>query len=700
LSEILDFPEVRKISKTAKNILQKRYYDKNETEWADVVNRSVNFVLKNDTSWRKEATRQMMLNTYSVPNSPCLVNAGKEKIGGLAACFVVDFPDSIEGIFKTKLDFALIARKGGGCGTSLSKIRPEGAVVCGSTHGYAGGPIKFADTICHDAEALSQAGFRNMAIMLSMSVYHPDIIKFITAKTEEGKMSNANISVMVDDKFMQAVENNEKYWTEFNGVKYNEYDAKSIFDMMVEGMWKNGEPGTLFKSRIDDSPYKYAGEEIFSTNPCLTGDMKLLTKDGYKTFSELSEKDVYIIDYHGNSQLGKVFPTGVKEVIELSLSNGSNLKCTPDHFILSTSSVFPIHAKDTLGLFLEQYYIDGSEKYELPRVTNIKLLGKEPVYDFSLPELHWGVVNDLIVHNCSEQPLPINGLCDIMSIDLSKFVKKDKSVDWERLELATQLTIRFLDSVLDVTAYPTKEIEQWSKDNRAIAGGIMGFADYCLMREIAYGSQESLDELGNLLGFISKIAEYESIQMGKELGVPIMCQNLPIPRRNITLTTIAPTGTVSLIAGCSSGLEPIFSEVTIRNDKTGTYTFENDLVSKPYFRCAVSANGAQEVTWEEHINVLSTAQKYIDSGVSKTVNFPNHTRRETIAKAVMKAWKQNCKGLAVYRNGSRKDEVLSPKNMKKDKCPKCGSDIIEVEGKKRCVSCKQLFEEKSPTYYD
>lgn len=563
------FPEVREISKTAMNILQKRYFSEGETTWEDIVNRVIDYVLVNSINEDKELTRQIIKNRYFIPNSPCLVNAGKKNTG-LCACFVVDFPDTIEGIYKTKLDFALIARKGGGCGTSLTKIRPEGSKVAGSTHGYAGGGVKFADTISHDADALTQSGFRSMAIMFTESVYQPDIIKFITAKEEEGKISNANISVMVDNKFMQAVEKNEKYWTEFNGEQYNEYDARTIFDLIIEGMWKNGEPGILFKDRIDDSPYKYTGQEIFSTNPC------------------------------------------------------------------------------------------------------------------------------------SEQPLPPNGVCNISSLDLSKFLNPNKQINYNKLEIATRLGIRFLDSVIDATSYPTKEIENWAKENRAIAMGIMGFADYCLMKEIAYGSQESINELDQLLNFIYMISEDESIKLGKELGIPKMCQKLPIPRRNITLMTVAPTGTVSLIAGCSSGIEPIFSEITIRNDKTGTYTFENNLASKPYFRCAVSSNGATEVTWEEHIKILATAQKHIDSGVSKTINFPTHTHRETIAKAVFMAWKEGCKGLAVYRNGSRKTEVLSPKNLKKDKCPSCGNDMVDINGEKKCTFCnnKELKSEQSSTYYD
>jgi len=834
------FKEVRPISDTAMKILRKRYFAEGENEWKDVVKRVVDHVVGNNDDEQYQLTYDMIQNRYFIPNSPCLANSGLQN-GGLLACFTLDFPDNIEGIYKTKLDFALIARKGGGCGITLSKIRPKGSKVKGSTHSHAGGPVAFANTICHDMEVVSQNGLRNMAIMLTMSVYHPDILEFITAKEEEGKLSNANMSVVIDNIFMKKVENDETYWTGFDsGSGYafiNEYKARDIFNLIVEGAWKNGEPGILFYDRMNDSPYK---EEILCTNPC------------------------------------------------------------------------------------------------------------------------------------SEQPLPFNGSCNLGSLDVSKFLLENKTLDLESLEVATRLGVRFLDTVIDRTSYPTKEIEQFSLNHRAIGLGIMGLADYYLMREVAYGSDKSIEELEFILDFIYKMAEDESIILGEEKGIPKNCKELSIPRRNITVTTIAPTGTTSLIAGCvigdteihtitgkkkikdligteqyiycsgkdeilvrkahdirktkekaevwkikfdtddeliltpdhkvmlsngtwkrtdelkfgdsirefhksiwvnkdnsihstalymtnlprkfnhiaiaeykygrkikkseavhhtdlnhlndsienleilsrtkhknihsvgisnwskansgktyeeifgdgrakilkenksekmsgegnhrfgyllsdeekvliskktkeamarpdireryligmkkrrsgrnhkviyvgfhgyedvynmevgevenyvangvivhncSSGIEPIFSEITIRNDKTGTYTFENNLAEKSYFRCAVSANGSQEVTWEEHIKILAAAQKHIDSGVSKTINFPNHTHRDTFAKAIMLAWRNNCKGLAMYRDKSRLVQVLTPQSVKKDKCPVCGDDILKIAGCKKCIKC-------------
>jgi len=285
-------------------------------------------------------------------------------------------------------------------------------------------------------------------------------------------------------------------------------------------------------------------------------------------------------------------------------------------------------------------------------------------------------------------------------LDIGKFLTKNKQIDWDKLEFSTRLAVEFLDSVIDKTTYPTKEIGDWSFANRPIGLGIMGYADYLLMTQTAYGSEKAIEELEKILEFIYNIALDESEKRGKEFGIPFECSKLSSPRRNITILTIAPTGTISLIAGCSSGIEPIFSEITIRNDKTGSYTFENDLAGKEYFRCAVSSNGGTEVTWEEHIQTLAAAQRHVDSGVSKTVNFPKMTHRDTMAKAGMLAWELGCKGVAEYRNESRKVQVLTPKALKKDRCPVCNNELVEINGKKKCLGCKSEIEQTTSPSYD
>lgn len=555
------------ITDTAENILKKRYYKFGESSWEDVANRVVDWVAIYEDDHTRDLMREMVINRYFIPNSPCLVNSGVPG-GGLSACFVVDFKDTIEDIYRTKLDFALIARKGGGCGTTLSKLRPEGSKVGGSTHGYSAGPVNFFNTICHDMEIIAQGGFRAMAMMGTMSVYHPDILKFIEAKTVEGKMATTNISVVVDNDFMNKVINNEEFQTYFDydkvdadGVAYRirdfgpSYNARDLFNKIVDGAWKNGEPGLLFYDRMNESPYRHSGQEVLATNPC------------------------------------------------------------------------------------------------------------------------------------GEQPLPPNGVCNLGSINIAKFLDSDNTIDMYLLENAVRLGVRFLDDVAIRSSYPTKDITEWVENNRPVGLGIMGLADYYLNRGVAYGSPQALEELEFIMSFISKIAEDESIVLGNERGVPLECSKLPIPRRNITVVSIAPTGTISLLADCNSGIEPFFSEITIRNDKTGSYELSVAGELPDHFRCAVSANGAKEVTWEEHVNTQASAQKFVDSGVSKTINFPNHTHRETIYKAFIMAWELGCKGITVYRNGSRDVEVLSPKNLKKDLCPVCESPVIKESGCTKCSSC-------------
>lgn len=861
----ITFDNIRSLSTTAKQILNKRYMWEGEKTWDELVTRVVSYIVPKDNK-DFAPTQEMIMHRYFLPNSPCLANAGKEG-AGLCACYVVDFPDTTEGIIKTKADFIYIARKGGGCGTSLSKLRPKGSLVRGSSHGYAGGPIGFSDTISHDMKVFTQGGLRPMAIMFTISVYHPDIMEFILAKEneEDKRIENANMSVVVDSQFMELVKNNKTYWTEFNGIKYKEYNASDIFDLIVEGAWRNGEPGILFQDTINDSPYKYTDQKIQSVNPCLHKDVLLP-----------SENKLIRISKPNNGFTS--WKTGKKKCIKLTTNAGHEIILTPDHKIMQNNGEF-IEAKNSLnksiswalgnldgmkflfaqvlgflfgdgflcgdrqgvsvklnkeieseiynilikfgfheencgslycnkkfisellannldflsyrtfdrdipenillgdasflssfisGLFeangsvtvnnqislkstnkkqvrnlqialsafgIESWIVKNKpflihwhngdytsrESYNLqiaPRnafkfkekigfisnkknnkikklfgkynsklkVVSIEDVGIQEVWDFS-NEIHYSLANGIYVHNCAEQPLPPNGVCNLGSLDLSKFVNKNEETDFNKLECATRLGVRFLDRVVDKSSYPTLEIAEWAKDNRAIGIGIMGFADFCLMKKIAYGSDESLQELDTILSKIYSWSKNESEKLGQEFGIPKECKKLPEPRRNITLTTVAPTGTVSLIAGASSGIEPVFSEVVVRNDKTGTYVFEDKLADKPYFRCAVSSNGATEVTWEEHVKVLATAQKNVDSGVSKTINFPNHTHRETIHKAIFMAWELGCKGIAVYRNGSRKLEVLTPKNIKQDKCPNCGGIIATVDNVKKCLSC-------------
>jgi len=522
----------------AEQILQKRYVHSalGEKDWSDVVERVLNHVIPQE----KDKYREILLERYFVPNSPTLVNAGSSNLS-LSACYVVPFEDSLEDIAHTKYAFLKVCQKGGGCGTTLSNLRPQGMPVAGSAHSIAAGPIGFFSSICRDMEIMSETRFRHMAMMGTMSCSHPDIEKFILAKTEEGTLPTTNISVMATDEFMQAAIDGENWLAAFYGPHDTSisrtFSAKRLLDLIAKQAWLNGEPGLLFETRInEDTPYKYSGQYIYATNPC------------------------------------------------------------------------------------------------------------------------------------GEQPLPPYGVCNLGSIDLSKYYKSyisdlSKVIDWELLGQHIRLAVEFLDNIIDVSVWPLPEIEEWVKDNRPIGLGVMGFADLLLMMGIEYGSLESINLAEDLGEFIYEVAHKRSIELGQERNIPQACKVLPEPRRNVTIISVAPTGTISLLAGCSSGIEPIYAPTTIRTDKTGTYTLRHPYETTSYFKSAINDDPNKVVTWKEHIDIQAAWQKHCDSGISKTINFPNTATVDDIRDAFVYAWRSGCKGVAVYRDGSRQEQVLSQKKF-------------------------------------
>ena len=536
------------LSAEAENVIYARYLKNDEVFWADVVDRMCTHMHIYD-----QETWAMLYYRYMLPNTPTIVNSGRTD-AGLSACYVIGMKDDITDIYRAKYHVAQIARAGGGVGISLSQLRPYGSPVKSSSHERAAGPVGFARTISVDAEVLTQGGsLRPMALMFVLHVSHPDIRKFITAKSVDGVISNANISVMVDDTFMQAVVEDSTYDLIFNGKVYETVRARELFDLIAEHTHSNGEPGMLFEDKINSStPYRYDGRFIEATNPC------------------------------------------------------------------------------------------------------------------------------------GEIPAPENAVCNLASINLSAFVTEDGNVDGALLSDAVVRTVRFLDNVITYNQYPTQEIRDFVDRYRPIGLGVMGVADMLIKMGVRYGSQQSLDILHDVMAVISSVAEETSIHLGEELGVPEGCQNLPRPRRNITVLSVAPTGSISIIAGCSSGCEPHFSPTVYRTNGTGSYKAEHPMANDPAFVSALNDDPNRVVSVGEHLAVLSQVQQYVDSGVSKTINMPSAATVEDVYKALMFAWHDPfIKGVAIYRDGSRSGQVLSDK----PKCPECGADVFTDGGCETCPSC-------------
>lgn len=565
-----------KISYNALKILKKRYFAKDET-WDKLCDRVAKKVAgaEKDTDHRKKWEKKyntIMQNLDFLPNSPTLRNFGRNDGCG-SACFVLPVDDSRRSIFKTLSDAVDVQAYGGGTGMSFSALRPKGDHIR-STNGTASGPISFMKIFdLTIGDIIKQGGTRDGANMGILRVDHPDIESFITCKMSENALKNFNLSVAVTDDFMQSVENNDEYELVFNGNVYNTISAKSIWNAIIDGAWRNGEPGIVFLDTINrNNPLQPMGK-IEATNPC------------------------------------------------------------------------------------------------------------------------------------GEQPLLPYSSCNLGAINLSQIIQGDwvegkAKIDWKKLREIVRIGVRFLDSVITVNSYPIQEIEKMTLKTRQIGLGIMGFADMCIKLHIRYGSGESIQLAKDVMTAIYETANETSIELAKAWGAaPAFTEyNLSIPeRRNGTLTTVAPTGTLSLIADCSSGCEPNFAFNYTKACLEGeTLNLAPSVVREWYQQKGterlpkffVTTN---DITIEEHINVQAAFQNNgVDSGVSKTINAPYDTARSDIAEAFFKAWKTGCKGITFYRDGSRKIQALYTTQKKIDSAESLHLDRGELKPRPRATTGPSL----------
>jgi ribonucleoside-diphosphate reductase alpha chain len=292
---------------------------------------------------------------------------------------------------------------------------------------------------------------------------------------------------------------------------------------------------------------------------------------------------------------------------------------------------------------------------------------------------------------CGELPLLPYESCNLASINLSRMIR-GKTVDWEKLREYVHWGVRFLDDVIEVNRFPLPQIEEITFANRKVGLGVMGFADLLIRLGIPYGTREAVRFAERLMGFIRRESLRASRDLAGERGVfPNFPKSVYAPRnqrmRNATVNTIAPTGTISIIAGCSSGIEPLFAVSFIRNVLSGTRLFE----ANPFFEEVARARGfyrpelfariaqsgslkkipgipaevkrvfvtAFDVTPQHHLETQAAFQKHTDNSVSKTINLPRESTVEDIRRIYLSAYRLKCKGITVYRYGSKDEQVLS-----------------------------------------
>lgn len=570
------------LSKNALTVLERRYLIKNgegvviETV-EELFRRVAGAIAASDRRYDENADCEaladsfyrMMTNLEFLPNSPTLMNAGRP-LGQLSACFVLPVEDTMEGIFETIKQAALIHKSGGGTGFSFSRLRPCGSAV-NSTGGVASGPISFMKVFNMATEAVKQGGTRRGANMGILRVDHPDIMEFIHCKTNNKEITNFNISVGLTEKFMNAVEAGKDYELvdPHGGRVTGTLNAREVFECIVDAAWHNGEPGIIFLDRLNrDNVVPKAGK-IESTNPC------------------------------------------------------------------------------------------------------------------------------------GEQPLLPYESCNLGSINLTKMLREENGVysfDWDKLKATAKKAVHFLDNVIDANKYPLKEIDFMTKQTRKVGLGVMGWADALLRLKIPYNSEQAVRLAETVMRAVTEAGREESRELAKVRGTfPLFQESTldqELPQRNATVTTIAPTGTLSLLASCSSGVEPIFGYVYIRNIMDGTEMIEVN----PILREVLEERGlysdelmkkiakqgslegieeipeeirrvfvsAHEVSPEFHIRMQAAFQRHTDNAVSKTVNFCNSATREEVAEVYKLAFRLGCKGVTIYRDGSRSEQVLNIGKVKKD----------------------------------
>jgi ribonucleotide reductase alpha subunit len=657
-----------------------------------------------------------------LPNSPTLMNAGTD-LGQLAACFVLPVGDSMEEIFDAVKNAALIHKSGGGTGFSFSRLRPKDSRV-GSTGGVASGPLSFLRIFNTATEQVKQGGTRRGANMGILRVDHPDILEFIRAKERDGELNNFNLSVALTERFMQAVEKDEEYAliAPHTGKESGRLKAREVFSLLVRKAWESGDPGIIFLDRINrDNPTPDQGE-IESTNPCVTGDAFVMTSNGPRQVHDLLGEQTELLvngQRYATAPEG-FFSTGKKQVYRLCTREGLELRLTGDHKVLrvekNSDGQFVtgwIEAQDLLvgnlialhdhseecvwceaDMACKVYQFSPNRERFLGTFESLEPAGEEEVFDVQVPGVNAFDANGFYVHNCGEQPLLPYEACNLGSINLARVAipGNDDGLDWEELKRIIHLSVRFLDNVIDASVYPLDRITETVRRNRKIGLGIMGWADLLYQLRIPYDSQKAIRLGEQVMDFIQKEARSASKKLAVERG-PFPAyetsvfrdQNLG-PYRNATTTTIAPTGTLSIIAGCSSGIEPLFALSFARQVMDGERLVE----SNPYFEQALHEAGAyshrlmEKVTeigsvraMEEvpeeirrvfatamdidpvwHLRMQAAFQKFTDNAVSKTVNLPHQATQEDIRSIYWMAYEQGCKGVTVYRDGCKAVQVL------------------------------------------
>lgn len=564
----------------------------------------------------------IMASQSFIPNTPTMLNAGK-RMQQLSACFVLPIEDDLQSIGRTVVDMIMIHKSGGGTGFSFSRLRPMGDVIS-SSGGSTMGPTSFLQAYNDMTSQIKQGGVRRGANMGILHITHPDVLRFAVMKVDEFSLTNFNISITVTEEWMEQVKKDEKFVTE-------EPDWEEII------------------------------EEIKVAQTIRDVDLKLKkVEDGVKKLYDLvkakEEGEGYeLINPRNGEVTGKL---NAKKV-----------------FLLITQLAW--HYGDPGMIMIDRINKSGAN-----------------------PTPHLGMIE--ATNPCGEQPLLGYDACTLGSINVGKYITAD-GIDYEGLREVSKKAIHFLDNVLEMNNYPIAEIAHMTRTIRRVGLGVMGFADALYTMGVGYNIPEGRKIAEDIMECIQIASKEASTELATVRGVfPAWDGSIFDPKskyflgedikvRNGARTTIAPTGTISMLADASSGIEPIFGLSYAKNTIEGKRLFTtNPLFAKiakeegfysEELQEKIEANhgsvqGLPEVPekWqkvfvtshdiapEDHVLMQAAFQKHVDNAISKTINFPHEATVEDVRRTYLMVYETGCKGITIYRDGSREKQVLETKS--------------------------------------
>ena len=660
-------------------------------------------------------------------------------------CYIMPSPeDNIESILDTAKEMARIFSYGGGAGINISNLRPKGAAVNNSAK-TSSGAVSFMDIYNVIGEVIGNNG-RRSAILIALNCTHPDIEEFLKIKQNNTKIQGANISIAFTDSFMRAVEDEDtftlKYKCQDGETITKEISAREFFLKFCEAQYDWGEPGALFIDEVRDWNLLSGFEDykIDVTNPCVTGDTKILTRDGYLPIAELAGKEVEVWNGYEWSKVTPKVTGHNQKTLKVTFSNGATVQCTPYHkWVLKDGR--RVEAKDLqVGHVLADFKIpvfndnniEVANAYCHAYVTSIEEAETvDTVYCMNEPKNHTFIANGVITGNCAEFAGSAYNSCNLGSINLYNVVEKpftkNAHVDTFKLSKITRDAVELLDEILDY-GYDLQPLDANRKcidDWRSIGLGVFGLADMLVALGIKYGSDESLVVIESVMNTIRDAAFIKSAELGKLKGsfgkfdrnkfedsafvktvldsfTPQVQADVCGAMRNGTLLSIAPTGSISMLMRESGGVEPYYQVAYDRTthilEKEGKsfhigmlavehllkhnndpLTMSNEDIKKKY----PFVVDTYDIDPLSRIDMQSYMQDYVDNAISSTINLKEDATVEDIFKLYMYAWGAHCKGITIFRDNCKRINILGTDHGVKredvEEKPKVEKEWIELD---------------------